>query len=132
MCATHSQAAEPSNAIAYHCNMSGRAKEGPWVSPQIMFVLKRSGQVSVFDAVILDLSDDPIEAVVKRKKDVLTLKWTVTIPRERFVYGLNHQFEEPKVNYKALLNVKKNSLVVIAKPPREDWRGTGTCTVLKM
>ncbi|NHM20521.1 hypothetical protein G0Q03_17800 [Epibacterium mobile] len=131
--------AQKPTALIYKCAMTGNLKQGDWIPDQYVFSLERDGTVQVADQIAFGFTGAAVKAAAERKKDELIMTWAVTLPRKDFVNGLDIRIKEPKLHYKAALNVKDNSLTVSAESRferlrghSETFRGIGQCTAYKL
>lgn len=117
--------AAKSKGILYDCDITKKRDRLYWIADKIAIVVKDSGEVIVFDEVIMRFNENPMPARVTRDNDrKLAIRWTL--------YDLVNSSNQytSAFEFQATLNKKSNEISVYAKPDGypDRFSGSGICT----
>lgn len=111
--------------VLYDCDITQKRERLFWIADKIAIVVKDTGEVVVFDEVILTFNQSPLTARVTRdttKK--LAIRWTL-----KDLVNSSNQYTSA-FEYTATLNKGTNRIAVYASPDGYPNRfsGKGSCT----
>ncbi len=117
--------AAKSGGVMYDCDITQKRERLYWIADKIAIVVMNSGEVVVFDEVILNYHSKPMEAHVTRDNDKkLAIRWTL-----KDLVNNSNQYTSA-FEYSATLHKATNRISVYANPDGYPNRfsGRGTCT----
>lgn len=112
--------AAKSKGILYDCNITEKRERLYWIADKIAIVVMESGEVVVYDEVIMRFYNEPMSARVTRDTNrKLSIRWTL----KDLVNSSNQHTSA--FEYHAILNKASNKVSVYARPEGYPNRFTG-------
>ena len=117
--------AAKAKGILYDCDITDKRDRLYWIADKIAIVVMDSGEVMVYDEVIMRFHNEPMAAQVTRDNTrKLAIRWTL-----KDLVNSSNQYTSA-FEYRATLNKSSNKISVHARPDGypNKFSGSGVCT----